>query len=331
MIREINYVLAVNEYKSFSKAAKSLYISQPALSATIKKLETELGCALFDRSCSPIRLTRDGEFYVKSAQQILGISNNMSEYFENLKSLEEGSLTIGTTTFYCCYSLPIHLNPFLSLHPGIKVDLLENAGNPGLLQLLKSGDADMVLSINSSDFDGYERQFFAREHLILAVPASYEINDNLMKYRLTFQDIIDRKHLDESVPRVSLKKFKSLPFLALRPGNDLYERSLQMFNQAGISPDTYMFFDQIPTTYFMALHGYGFTIIRDTTLGIVPPASNDKPEVYFYKIDDPLSERNVSFYYKSSLYLPPAVQSFLEYTSDTCKISGDKERFFSRF
>ena len=60
MFRHMNYVYEVYREGSFSKAAAKLYISQPALSATVKKVETEIGMPLFDRGHSPIRLTECG-------------------------------------------------------------------------------------------------------------------------------------------------------------------------------------------------------------------------------------------------------------------------------
>ena len=60
MLKGMDYVYAVYQEKSFSKAAEKLYISQPALSNTIKKVEKELGLQLFDRSSSPVRATPAG-------------------------------------------------------------------------------------------------------------------------------------------------------------------------------------------------------------------------------------------------------------------------------
>lgn len=63
--RQYKYVLKVAEEKSFSLAAKKLYISQPSLSQLIIKLEEKIGFPLFDRSASPLRLTYIGELYLK--------------------------------------------------------------------------------------------------------------------------------------------------------------------------------------------------------------------------------------------------------------------------
>ena len=78
------YIYAVYQEKSFSKAAKKLYVSQPWLSATIKKAEEELGLALFDRSTNPISLTEAGRYYIEKYEQITAIEEEMIEHFTDL-------------------------------------------------------------------------------------------------------------------------------------------------------------------------------------------------------------------------------------------------------
>ena len=65
-----DYIFEVYREKSFTKAANKLFISQPALSAAIKKIEKNIGHELFDRSSNPIKLTEAGEIYIKSIEEI---------------------------------------------------------------------------------------------------------------------------------------------------------------------------------------------------------------------------------------------------------------------
>ncbi len=319
MRNEMHYVYEVYQKGSFSKAAESLFISQPALSVTIKKLESELGTPLFDRSTNPIHLTPAGEFYIKASEEIMTIEKAMHSYFNNLTNLESGTLTISTSTFFCCYSLPIHLKPFIHKHPGLQINFIESHDNEKMEYMLRTGDTELVLSSNPTGLAAYDRQYFVHEHLILAVPRNYEINDSLSEYQLTYQDIIDGKHTQTDCPKISLVHFKNQPFLSLQQGSELYHRSQFLFQNAGISPQIYMYLDQLPTAYFMVWHGYGVSIIRDSTLHIVPPPTNNGKDVVFYKIDDNLASRNIYFYYKNSPYLSPVARAFLAYTAQTCK------------
>ena len=74
MFRELEYVYAVYQERSFTKAARKLYLSQPAISAMVKKAERKIGTPIFDRSTSPLTLTPAGEYYIRQAEKILRIS-----------------------------------------------------------------------------------------------------------------------------------------------------------------------------------------------------------------------------------------------------------------
>ena len=75
MFNSMNYVYEVYKERSFSKAAANLYISQPSLSAAVKKVEEKIGAPIFDRSVSPIKLTECGRHYIKAVEEIMDIQN----------------------------------------------------------------------------------------------------------------------------------------------------------------------------------------------------------------------------------------------------------------
>ena len=107
----MEYVYAVYHEKSFSAAARKLFISQPALSAAVKKVEKELGMPLFDRSALPIQLTTAGKAYIKAVQQILTIQKNLKGYMGDLANLQSGNLSLGGTNFFasCLHHVCCHL------------------------------------------------------------------------------------------------------------------------------------------------------------------------------------------------------------------------------
>ena len=79
MFRNREYVYAVYKEMSFSRAAEKLFISQPALSAMVKKVEKRIGSPIFDRSCSPIRLTNCGKEYISCIEQIMDVEYQFSQ------------------------------------------------------------------------------------------------------------------------------------------------------------------------------------------------------------------------------------------------------------
>ena len=80
MLKEMEYVYAVYEEQSFSKAARKLYLSQPALSAAVRRAEAEIHTPIFDRSTNPIRLTAAGSYYIDAVKRILDIRQEMESW-----------------------------------------------------------------------------------------------------------------------------------------------------------------------------------------------------------------------------------------------------------
>lgn len=102
------YIYAIYQEKSFSKAAKKLYVSQPWLSATVKKVEQQLQIPLFDRSTNPISLTDAGRYYIEQIERIMAIEEEMQRHFNEMRSVNNVELHIGSSMFFsvpmCCLS-----------------------------------------------------------------------------------------------------------------------------------------------------------------------------------------------------------------------------------
>lgn len=127
------YIYAVYQEKSFSKAAKKLYVSQPWLSATIKKAEQELGLALFDRSTNPISPTEAGRYYIEKLEEIAAIEAEMSEHFKQMRDVGRTELHIGSSMFFCTYVLPALMEDFRLQYPQVTLTFTEG-GNKTLLE-----------------------------------------------------------------------------------------------------------------------------------------------------------------------------------------------------
>lgn len=122
MFRNMEYVYAVYKEMSFSRAAEKLFISQPALSAMVKKVEKRIGSPIFDRSCSPIRLTNCGKEYISCIEQIMDVEYQFSQYLNQTEHLLIGSLSIGANSIFASFLLPscmTGIRPFLSRHSRI--------------------------------------------------------------------------------------------------------------------------------------------------------------------------------------------------------------------
>lgn len=308
VLKYMDYVYAVYLHRSFSKAAEQLYISQPALSAAIKKAEEETGLPIFDRSSTPVQLTPAGEYCIEAIEKIRAIEKELAAHFSSLKGNGRGTLNIGGASFFCAHILPTIVQEFKALHPGYTVNLLEaNAGD--LAKCLRSGIVDMILDVEKLDSTIFTSAIWAEEQIVLAVPATYEVNSRLAKYRLTFADVGSGQYLAPGCPKVSLKQFEDEPFLLLKKGNDLYQRGLKMCRKAGFTPKVAMYLDQLLTAYYIACSGKGIAFVRAGVTHYLEATH----KLFFYKIDDENSVRNIMLYYKKSQPLAQVGEDFIDF------------------
>src|SRR5512146_940489 len=124
---QIETFLAVAREGSFSRAAKKLFRTQPAISQTVRKLEEEVGEPLFDRSSREGILTDAGQVLRAYAERLLNLRNDAQDALVELRSLHQGKLVIAANEFTALYLLPVLAN-FRRLHPMIKITVQRSLG-----------------------------------------------------------------------------------------------------------------------------------------------------------------------------------------------------------
>ena len=123
--KQLQYVLALSETRNFSQVAEQLGITQPALSKQIQHIEKELGVKLFDRNHSPLTLTPAGEYFVRSAREMVYQEEQLRKALEQFQSGESGRLVIGVTPFRSLYLMPELVKKIRARYPGVSITLHE--------------------------------------------------------------------------------------------------------------------------------------------------------------------------------------------------------------
>ena len=199
----MDYVYAVWQEKSFSAAARKLFVSQPALSASVRKVERELGLPIFNRSTTPLQLTDAGRAYIDAAERIFRIKRDLKSYCDDLAGLESGTLRLGGTNFFASCFLPPMIEAFSSRHPHIALSVTES-DSADLFNKLATEELDIIVDSGIYDAALYEAIPFYQDHLLLSVPTFLPINREFASYLLTQQDIMLGRHLRPDVPAVPL-------------------------------------------------------------------------------------------------------------------------------
>ena len=307
MFQGMDYVYEIYKEKSFSKAAKKLFVSQPSLSATVKRIEKKVGYPLFDRSKKPLELTECGEQYIKTVEQIMAAKNDFVNYVNDWGELKTGKLTIGGGSLFLSYVLPPMIWEFAKHFPGIQVEIQEESSGK-LEEYLQSGVIDMVMDNNHPDEELYDMLEIRDEHLLLAVPKGFAVNERLKEYQLSAEDIRKGEHLKEEVKAVSLKEFEEEPFILLKHENDTRERAMQSCQENHFVPNVVFELDQQVTSYNITSSGMGISFISDTLIARTP----SNPAIVCYKLKGTNTHRQIYFYWKKGRYISRAMAEFLK-------------------
>ncbi len=143
-LRELKYIIAVAETHHFGKAAQRCFVSQPTLSGQIKKLEQELGVAIFERTNRSVEITPVGQAIVAHALQIVEQADVIRQLARAHRDPLAGPLRIGAIPTLSPYLMPLILLPLKKRHPQIKLVLSEELTDT-LLERLRNHEIDAAL------------------------------------------------------------------------------------------------------------------------------------------------------------------------------------------
>lgn len=301
------YILEVYKEKSFSKAAKNLYISQPSLSASVKRIEDKIGAPIFDRSTNPISITEIGHQYIKHAMEIDKTEHSFINYLNDCLNILKGEIKIGGSSLFSSYILPPMISRFNKLYPHTILKIHED-NTKSLVELLIAGELDVIMDNTVIINENISSYFYTSEFLLLAVPKHLPINEILKPYSLSFENIKNNIHTSESFPTVSLDLFKDESFIFLKHENDTGKKAKQLCRKHGFVPNVIFELDQQVTAYNIACTGMGICFVSDTLIKNL----NNQHDVIYYKLSDSEIQRNIYFYVKNNRYISNACRKFID-------------------
>jgi DNA-binding transcriptional LysR family regulator len=167
-LRQLEYLVAVAEEASFTRAAARLHIAQPGVSAQIRRLERELGEELLDRM-GGVQPTAAGEAILPHARAALAAVAAIRSTVDELADLVRGRVAMGVVTSYDVPDVPALLGDFRERHPGVEITLTE-ANTDALVEGLLDGSLDLgLISLPAAPVDGLETHVVRQDVLVAAV------------------------------------------------------------------------------------------------------------------------------------------------------------------
>ena len=166
-IQQLEYLIAVDKYKHFGKAAQACFITQPTLSAMIQKFEDELDVKIFDRTTHPIRTTDVGIQIIDQAKKVIDAVNELRNKANLLNNVLGGKLNLGIIPTVSTYILPTEIFDFLKKNEKIEMNIKEMTTD-NVIKALKSGELDA--GIIATPYDAakeFYQDFIFNEELML--------------------------------------------------------------------------------------------------------------------------------------------------------------------
>lgn len=257
-LHQLEYFVAVAEESSFTRAATRVHVAQPGVSAQVRRLESELGQQLLDRSGRSVRLTEVGTAVLPFARAALSAVANARLAVAELAGLVRGQVTVGMVSGCALPILAELLAAFHDLYPGVSIVLTEE-NSDRLVARLREGQLDLALIGSAGEAkSGVETAVIVAEELVAAV---------------------DHGHPLAGAGSVTVNALRDLPLISLPRGTGVRAALDDTCAQAGFAPRIVFEASALPMVVQLATQGLGVAIIpasaaAATAAAVVPITSS---------------------------------------------------------
>jgi len=182
-LQQLQYVVALDQYKHFVRASESCEVAQPTLTLQVKKLENEIGFKIFDRSSKPIQSTPMGHLFIEKARQIIREVESLKELVNQDKNELKGNFRLGIIPTLAPYLLPVFLKDFVDSHEGLSLEVKEMQSER-IMEELDKGSLDIgIMATPLAHRHLREIPMFYEPFLVYAHP-----NHNILKKSIATSD-----------------------------------------------------------------------------------------------------------------------------------------------
>jgi len=274
-IPQLEYIIALNTTRHFSKAAKLCFVTQPTLSMQIQKLEAELGLEIFDRSRQPVKPTPTGEEIIAKARQALNTLKHIPEIVEASKGQLSGVFRLGIIPTIAPTLLSRFLRKFVQQYPMVKLEI-EDMQTSNLVEAVRNDRLDAGIAAVPLKETGIREEHLYFEPFVAFVPPHHPLEDDefILQTELDVNDILllQQGHcFRNNIINLCGKPRKETHTLTLNSGN-------------------------FETLVRLSKKGFGMTLLPYlTAMGL---SKNDRMRVK--PLDDPKPSREVGLIYSRS-------------------------------
>lgn len=307
-IKDLKLIVKICETKSFSASAKLLFVSQPALSQSVKRLEHELGLKLFYRNQRHLEVTEAGKYIYNEAQQIIPAMERLEKNIARLSGPNKETITLGISQFYGRHFLRYFVDIFNTDFHKYQLNVVEGESHFLETQIVNG----------KIDFGFFPYPIAAPELTCETV----FVENILLAVHKNNQEALKLLQPDENSARIALHPaFKNTPFILLKKGLKLRTLALELCKEFNFSPQAVFESENLDTVLSLVENNYGLAFLPNTIL-----LKNHSSDVLFFKINSKLAYRELALVYNpyACQFANADIDKLISKLQSTIKADADK-------
>ena len=276
-LRDLEYLIAVEEERHFHKAAERCFVSQPTLSGQLKKLEQELDILLVDRNNRQVVMTEAGQVIAEQARKVLLEARAIKEIASTFHDPMAGELHVGLIPTVAPYLLPVIMPVLKKSYPKLKLWLHEQQ-TAVLLKQLRKAELDLLILALPVETNEFSEIDLFNESFVLAVPKDEQL---AKKKTIRLSDLDNRE------------------MLLLEEGHCLRGQALDVCFAAGASEQSGFQATSLETLRHMVAEGMGMTLLPELS---VPKKVRKDDTIRYLPFTNPQPSRRIGMLYRKGSY-----------------------------
>ena len=290
--KQLKYAMVLAETKSFSKAASQLNISQPSLSQYVKKIETEVGVPLFERTGGYVKLTDAGKFYIQAGKKMLSIEKDLENQLLDVKQEKVGTLTVGMSHFRTNDILKEIAQPFKRLYPNVNLVIDERTLSQ-VIEGAEHGEFDLAIIPHPVDLSVFNTHKVMDEELTLALPTAW------------VKDLCPTTEKDRRYPVIDIKELDGKQFIVGESNQTVQTALDRLLEENGVTIKPQITVKRLEVQLELVKMGLGAALIPTGA------KKQSDQKVTYLSLKQNLAKRDIYAVYRKDSYLPKIANDFI--------------------
>jgi DNA-binding transcriptional LysR family regulator len=295
-LRQLRYLVALAEERNFTRAAAREHIAQPALSQQLRRLESEVGLTLVDRTTRRVAITPAGELLLVRARRVLAELDAARTELQSLRGVEIGHVSVGAMHTMGPIDITSALAQFHQRHPAVELTVREQSSEE-LADMLRNDEIDLAfLSVTERiESHGLGLRELVSEELVVVLPSEHRL---------------------AARRRIRMAELAEEEFISFRQGSRLRELLLTAGHQAGFEPKIRLESNESQRVRRLVARGLG--------VAILPRSDADGPgaEIAYTTLTEPRLARDITLAWRAGRRPAPAAAAFLELAGELYANAG---------